>query len=281
VNLAEFASMVRAHDGVEAFNEASRIAMAAAIPGRVEVVVADGPGIVAVAFAAGDAPVEFAVHPRHRRHGHATALLDRLLAAGESRFWAHGDAPAARRLAASARLEPQRTLLQLRWSPASAQPVASTSAPSGVNIRTFRNDDLPALLGVNSRAFADHPEQGTLDRDGFERRAQASWFRPDGLFVAERDGVLVGFHWTKLEGDSGEVYVLGVDPPVQGQGVARALLTSGLESMLVQGASTVDLYVEADNPSALALYRRHGFTEVARDVLYVSTTPAAAGHAPA
>ena len=44
----------------------------------------------------------------------AAALLTRLLAAGESQFWAHGDLPAAQALAAAKDLRPVRTLLVLR-----------------------------------------------------------------------------------------------------------------------------------------------------------------------
>lgn len=280
MTLAEFADLVRSHDGVDAFNEESRLALADDTPGRVEEIVADGPRIVAAAFATGNAPVELAVHPQHRRRGHGTALLDRLLAAGETRFWAHGDTPGARKLAASGGLEPRRTLLQLRRSDESDPLVTPLAQPSGVIVRTFHDDDLPALIEVNGRAFADHPEQGSLNADGFKQRTREPWFRPDGLFIAERDGVLVGFHWTKLDGAAGEVYVLGVDPAAQGQGIAVALLTTGLEFLSGQGASFIDLYVEADNTSALGLYRRFGFTEAARDVLYVSTTPAAADPAP-
>jgi mycothiol synthase len=282
VNLAEFATLVRAQDGVDAFNEESRLAFAEARPGRVNVVVADGDRVVAAAFAPesahDDAPVELAVHPTHRRRGHATALLDRLLSSGERRFWAHGDLDGSRALAAAAGLVPDRTLLQLRWAVGAVDPIA---LPVDLTVRAFRPEDLPALLAVNGRAFADHPEQGSLDVAGFERRAASDWFDPSGLLVAERDGTIVGFHWTKVEGTSGEIYVLGVDPSVQGHGIARVLLAAGLGHLIERGVATVDLYVDGDNHAALALYANSGFTEAARDVLYVSRTPAAADRAPA
>jgi mycothiol synthase len=271
VSLAEFAARIRAHDGVDAFNEESRLAIADGRPGRVEIVVTDGPQIVAAAYAAKNAPVDLAVHPLHRRHGHGTSLVDRLLTAGEARFWAHGDLEAARHLATASGLSVGRTLVRMQWSSAPS-PV---ELPPGLTIRTFRSDDLPELLAVNARAFIDHPEQGSLDVDGFNRRAEAPWFSPDGLFVAERDRSIVGFHWTKKDGDGGEVYVLGVDPSAQGAGIASALLRTGLQHLTDQGVDTVDLYVEGDNLPALALYERFGFAESARDVLYVSRTPEA------
>ena len=107
-----------------------------------------------------------------------------------------------------------------------------------------------------------------MDRADFERRAGSDWFDPAGLFVAERDGDIVGFHWTKVEDDVGEVYVVGVDPSEQGSGLGTALTARGLRHLHESGLRTVDLYVEGDNDPALAVYRRLGFTEHARDVLY-------------
>jgi len=277
VKLAEFATAVRAHDGVDAFNEESRLAFAASPvgrpPGRVHTVVMDGETIVAAAHAGDDAPVELAVHPAHRRRGHATALLDELLGRGERMYWAHGDLEGARALAATTGLEPARTLLRLRRT--GSEPVPSPS-PTPADIRPFHPTDVLALLAVNGRAFAGHPEQGSLDVAGFEARAEAAWFDPAGLLIAERAGQVVGFHWTKVENGIGEVYVLGVDPQAQGLGIAKSLLAAGLAHLRDRGVADVDLYVEADNSSAIALYTGFGFTEEARDVLYVSTTPATA-----
>src|SRR5712692_6298058 len=62
---------------------------------------------------------ELVIHPAHRRHGLGLALVHALVAeAGERqlRLWAHGDLPAASRLAASAGFERARALWQMRRS---------------------------------------------------------------------------------------------------------------------------------------------------------------------
>ena len=253
-------------DGVDPLNEASRLALNAGHVGRVHVAVKEGTTVVAAAYADNDAPVELVVDPDHRRRGHGAALLTRLLDAGETRFWAHGDLPAAQALAAAKNLEPARTLLVLRLENDSA--AEPERVPDGVTIRAFEPGDVDAIVRVNGRAFASHPEQGAMDRADFEQRASSDWFDPAGLFVAERDGEIVGFHWTKVEHGTGEVYVVGVDPSEQGSGLGTALTVRGLRHLHESGIRTVDLYVEGDNDPALAVYRRLGFTEHARDVLY-------------
>ena len=284
MTLLALAARARDVDGVDPLNEASRLALDAGHVGRVHMAVKEGTTVVAAAFADGLAPVEIVVDPDHRRHGHGTSLLTQLLAAGESQFWAHGDLPAAQALAASKHLEPSRTLLVLRLEMDAAPD--PERVPDGVTIRAFEPDDIDAIVRVNGRAFASHPEQGAMDRADFERRAGSDWFDPAGLFVAERDGDVVGFHWTKVDPSlphslrsrevppgpgtkpTGEVYVVGVDPSEQGSGLGTALTAKGLRHLHESGARTVDLYVEGDNDPALAVYRRLGFSEHARDVLY-------------
>jgi mycothiol synthase len=272
--LLELADRAREADGVDPLNEASRLALDAGEVGRVHRSVKDGTTVVAAAFAAGTAPVEIVVDPDHRRKGHGTALLTRLLAEGEEQFWAHGDLPGAQALAAANNLHAVRTLLVLRLV-MDAQPVEHV--PAGVAIRSFEPTDVDAIVRVNGRAFAAHPEQGAMDRADFEQRASSDWFDPAGLFVAEREGEVVGFHWTKVEHPStgsgqavGEVYVVGVDPAEQGSGLGRALTARGLRHLFDNDVRTVDLYVEGDNAPALAVYGRLGFTEHARDVVYAA-----------
>ncbi len=266
MTLLALAARARDADGVDPLNEASRLALDAGQAGRVHMAVKEGTTVVAAAFADGMAPVEIVVDPDHRRRGHGSSLLTRLLAAGEGQFWAHGDLPAAQALAATKHLERVRTLLVLRLE-MDAEPEPE-QVPDGVTIRAFEADDVDAIVRVNGAAFASHPEQGAMDRADFERRAGSDWFDPAGLFVAVRDGDVVGFHWTKVEDDVGEVYVVGVDPSEQGSGLGTALTARGLRHLHESGLRTVDLYVEGDNDPALAVYRRLGFTEHARDVLY-------------
>ena len=178
-------------------------------------------------------------------------------------------------------LRPVRTLQVLGRSLSGDLPPAEP--PAGITIRTFRPGlDEDGWLAVNARAFAFHPEQGSLTRTDLEQRMAEPWFDPAGFFVAVRDDPadgapgdgtpIVGFHWTKREPGSptGEVYVIGVDPAAGVRGLGTPLLGVGLRHLREVGASEVDLYVEADNdarPGALPPVRflpRHRRRDVRR-----------------
>jgi mycothiol synthase len=217
---------------------------------------------------------ELVVRPSHRGHGHGRALGAALLAASGKRLrvWAHGGHSAARHLAQVLGLTLFRELRQLR------RPLTDLELPEpvlaeGVTVRTFvPGVDDAAWLAVNAAAFAHHPEQGSLTQRDLDDRKSEAWFDPEGFFLAERGGELVGFHWTKVHAEEqlGEVYVVGVLPGAQGGGLGKALTTIGLRHLAAQGLPTAMLYVDADNKAAVSVYERLGFTTYETDLMYRS-----------
>ncbi|MEV4974794.1 mycothiol synthase [Streptomyces scopuliridis] len=215
---------------------------------------------------------ELVVRPGLRGRGHGRALGTALLGASGKRLrvWAHGGRSAARHLAQVLGLTLFRELRQLRRPlvpPAIPEPVL----PAGVTVRTFvPGQDDAAWLAVNAAAFAHHPEQGALTQRDLDDRTAEPWFDPKGFFLAERDGELVGFHWTKVHAEEqlGEVYVLGIRPDAQGGGLGKALTAIGLRHLAAQGLPTAMLYVDADNTAALTVYERLGFSTHEVDLMY-------------
>jgi mycothiol synthase len=227
---------------------------------------------------------ELVVHPAFRGRGFGRLLVeaaDQLTSDGRLRLWAHGDHPAARRLAEAMGFRVVRRLEQLRRSLYS--PLPGRHLPDGVRLRAFRpGEDDAAWLRLNARAFAGHPEQGNWTQKDLDARMQESWFAPEGFLIAEEDSPdgprMVAFHWTKIHGgDSehthghepiGEVYVVGVDPDHQGRGLGRSITLAGLRWLRARGLPQAMLYVEADNGPALAVYRSIGFTHWDTDVMF-------------
>jgi mycothiol synthase len=232
-----------------------------------------------------DGALELAVHPDARRHGAGAALLEAVLAdpvaAGAVlEAWAHGNHPAAARLAAGHGFTRTRDL----WVMRARLDHVEVPEAAGVTIRGYRPEDAAEVLRVNAAAFAHHPEQGSMDAAELAERMAEPWFDPAGLLVADDGDGLLGFHWTKrhlvTDGpDHGEVYVVGIDPAAQGRGLGRTLTAAGLAHLVAQGLHDVVLYVESDNAPALALYRGLGFTHADADTHVRWTRPADAASA--
>jgi len=248
------------------------------------------------------ASAEVVVDPSARGRGLGRRAVRELLGQApyaRLRLWAHGDLPAAAAVAASLGFGRSRVLLQLRrrLGP-DAEPLPRVSLPGGVRLRTFVVDqDEQAWTRVNNRAFAGHPDQGGWAVAEVRLREGEPWFDPAGFFLAERDGALVGFHWTKVHGGHpdhpdhgdeslehpvhehaahehhdhppiGEVYIVGVDASEQGRGLGPALTLTGLHHLQERGLSEVLLYVDESNAGAVRLYERLGFIRHAVDVMY-------------
>jgi mycothiol synthase len=191
-----------------------------------------------------DVSGEVVVHPRHRGHGFGLALVRRSL----------------------------------------RDPLDQPRLPAGTTLRTFRpGRDEQEWLSLNARAFAKHPEQGAWTRHDLQVREQEPWFDPAGFFLAERDGVMTGFHWTKIpapaepEQGTGEVYVVGVDPGERGTGLGRALTLAGLGYLSDRGLAEAMLYVDEDNAPAIGMYEGLGFTRWSTDAMYQQRQPAGPG----
>ena len=294
-------------DGFGALSEDGRLALAHGRPGSAHVLWRDqksddarsviGYLYLSPADPAGDRTAELCVAPERRGGGIGRALVAAALAqtAGMLRIWAHGSLSTAQRLAESLDFAAVRDLrlMELRLEGGATVPSEGGTpvpfeagtpvpwppyqAPPGLSVRTFvPGQDEAVWLGLNSRAFAHHPEQGSWTaRDLAEREAEP-WFDPAGFFLLlAAGGEPIGFHWTKVHPAGaygpepvGEVYVLGVDPDRAGRGYGRLLADVGLRHLAQSGLHTIVLYVDGDNTPAVRLYESFGFRIRTVDTLY-------------
>lgn len=265
--LLDLIARIEEADGVRPVNESAELIINGYRDGEVLLEPAGG---VPVAFGIADPREEtlmLGVDPLHRRQGHGSNILRKLLQSHpQSSVWSFGSLPSAQELASSMGLKPVRRLLEMGRN---LKDEPDPTVPDGYRITAFEDGDAESVVAVNSVAFAHHPEQGKLTVAEFVDLTKQPWFTADGLLVARRGDEVAGFHWTKRhDAETGEVYVLAVDPAHGGSGLGRALLESGLAHLEQIGCTKVILYVEADQERVVRLYQSANFETINVDTNY-------------
>lgn len=147
-------------------------------------------------------------------------------------------------------------------------------------IRLFRPDDLEALRTLvvdNFDGVTLEQDIGQLlgdlnGRDWRWRKArhvdEDAAVAPDGIFVAESGGTIVGAVTTRRDvaAGRGRIVNLAVTPAFRGHGLGRALIERALESFRAAGLTYAVIETMAQNEAGKHLYPACGFIEVARQV---------------
>ena len=94
------------------------------------------------------------------------------------------------------------------------------------------------------------------------------------VFVAKKQGEVVGTVTAVEEGDKLWITALATDPLHQGQGIGSALLAFVQEEGSRRGSEAVMLDVEIDNDKALSVYEKAGFKPTLQVDYYVKTPTA-------
>ena len=93
---------------------------------------------------------------------------------------------------------------------------------------------------------------------------------PNGIYVAEQSGQLVGYitTWCDREAGIGHIPNLAVDQRWRGQGIGRQLINYALASFRAAGLVLARIETLQQNEIGRTLYPELGFEEVARQVHY-------------
>lgn len=226
-------------------------------------------------------PTEAELADAIERHG---GRLDE--SQGQPRWWITDPSSAAEDTAAHIGLAEHRRLFQMRRPlPLDLTPVDDAEPPPTLDTRAFDpSRDVDTWLAINNAAFSWHPEQGGWTRETLEARMAEPWFDLDDFRIADLDGTMAGFCWTKVHPETateprlGEIYVIAVAPARVGTGLGTALTVAGLDWLWARRHTPVGmLYVESDNDRALATYRRLGFRIHSTDVAFEPPPSAAVG----
>lgn len=135
---------------------------------------------------------------------------------------------------------------------------------------------------VDRRATADRPHH-LAERNGpdVERRLrETSLYRDDlDLVVLAPDGTIAGYalFWHDPVSSTGLVEPMRTEDAHQRRGLARHLLTAGIERLAAAGARRIKICWEIDNPASGPLYRSVGFVPFRRPIPYQGRTRSAGG----
>jgi ribosomal-protein-alanine N-acetyltransferase len=128
-------------------------------------------------------------------------------------------------------------------------------AGNGVRIRPGEPADLPAIDRIERASFADPWSQPVLLQE-----LLASALR--WPIVVEWENAVAGYLMAWRSADQLHILNIAVDPRLRRRGLGAALLDAALAEARRCGLVEVTLEVRRGNLSALALYRRYGFTQV-------------------
>ncbi len=122
----------------------------------------------------------------------------------------------------------------------------------------------PAGFELHDRTTVDTPHHmiGRSGPDVAERLAECSLYRPDlDLAVCTSDSKVVayGLFWADLVTGVGMVEPMRTEDAYQGRGLARHVLTAGLDRLAAAGCKTLMVTYLANNPVSKHLYLSTGF----------------------
>jgi ribosomal protein S18 acetylase RimI-like enzyme len=127
---------------------------------------------------------------------------------------------------------------------------------SGPLLRGARAEDLSALLALEAQFPGDRLSPRQFRHHLRSPRAV--------LRVIEHEG-LAGYSLLlrHAQRPAWRLYSIVVDPARRGRGLGVRLLQDAMDQARAAGAVALTLEVREDNPSALGLYRAHGFARTA------------------
>jgi ribosomal-protein-alanine N-acetyltransferase len=128
-------------------------------------------------------------------------------------------------------------------------------APMGLHIEPAQPRDADAVARLHARSFY----RGWPRED-----IEAYLIDPDTptLVACDARRNVVGFAMLRILGDDVELMTIAVDKKHQGKGIGAALLRACFEDLMMTPARRMILEVAADNPSALRLYSKLGFSQI-------------------
>ncbi|MDO4242026.1 MAG: ribosomal protein S18-alanine N-acetyltransferase, partial [Microbacteriaceae bacterium] len=123
-------------------------------------------------------------------------------------------------------------------------------------IRPAAAADVPEIAALEQQIFGSHAwsEAAVYEEVAGQHR---------DYFVAEIAGKIAGYAGVLTLGGEADVQTIALAESSRGHGLGRQLLLELGTAATERGAKQIFLEVRADNPTAIALYQKFGFTQIA------------------
>jgi ribosomal protein S18 acetylase RimI-like enzyme len=153
-----------------------------------------------------------------------------------------------------------------------------------IHIRCFQPADLPVLRQITVESFRSVALEQLLE-EKYGRWNERGWkarkadhmdddcaANPSGVFIAERDGVILGYITTRVDrhNSRGRIPNLAVIEEARGLGLGRRLIEHALNYFRAEGMHVAVIETLATNEVGQHLYPSCGFEEVARQIHYAT-----------
>lgn len=128
-----------------------------------------------------------------------------------------------------------------------------------VSIRSMKHEDLAHVSDIERRSY-DFPWSHGVFRDCLLAGYQC--------VVLERDGAVVGYGILSVAAGEAHILNLCIEPAFRSYGYGAGLLDDILSRARIASVREIFLEVRPTNTSALALYKKRGFHQVANRPAY-------------
>ena len=131
----------------------------------------------------------------------------------------------------------------------------SWMAPMGLHIEPSQPRDADAVAKLHAASFYR----------GWPRQDIEAYIMDTDtptLVACDAKRKVAGFAMLRLLGDDVELMTIAVEPKYRGKGVGAALMKACFEDLLMTPSKRMILEVAADNPAAIRLYEKLGFSKL-------------------
>lgn len=123
-----------------------------------------------------------------------------------------------------------------------------------ITIRKMTKDDLDGVVNIEKECFSTPWSKQSLE--------ETLQYESNQFFVAQVDGMIVGYMGLISVGVEADVTNIAVLPNMRNQGIASTLLKTMLAKVKALGVEVVFLEVRESNESAIHIYKKYGFVPI-------------------